>query len=1134
MAAQVVFVVPGGCVTGVKQWLGRLLHGMYQQVPVSWETRLAIKDRLFRWFAPLLRNTNSYRRWLEFQHPAETREAQLRIDARWSHDEGALSDYVGQLLRHSLPSAEHVPLTTEPAPAEVAAKAIAFYLPQFHPIPENDAWWGRGFTEWTNVSKALPQFLGHYQPRLPGELGFYDLRLVDVMRRQVELARLYGVHGFCFHYYWFAGRRLLERPLEQFLANADIDFPFCVCWANENWTRRWDGAEHDILLGQVHSDENDDAFIRDLLPILRDRRYIRVGDRPLIVVYRPSLLPDAARTLKHWRAVCREEGIGEVFLAMAQFDVHDPRVYGFDAAIEFPPHKLASALHPINPTLKVVNPEYRGHVVDYEELVDVAVAWPEPEYPMIRGVFPSWDNEARKPGRGYTFANATPAGYQRWLEHAVAQANAHPMGDEPLVFINAWNEWGEGAYLEPDRRFGYAYLQATRDALVASTTRAPAVAIVSHDAHPHGAQYLALNLARELKQMRIPVEIVLLGDGALVPDYQACAPTMLLADQSPGSLADAARALRRRGVTVALANTLASGLFAEHLRAAGIQVVGLVHELPGVIAQYGFEPHARALVQSADRIVFAAPAVEAGFARFAPLQDGQAMIRPQGLYKRNARRGEAATEQARRELRGALGIPADSQVVVCVGYADLRKGVDLFVELAGRICALRDDVHFAWIGHPDLEIQADIAERVARLGVGDHVHFPGRRTDTDLFYAGADAYALTSREDPYPSVVLEAFDAGLPVIGFAGTGGLDGLIASQGAALVPMEDVAAFARALDALLGDASARTAIAERERALIGAEYGFRSYVLDLLAQTALARPKVSAIVPNYNYARYLRERLQSIADQTLPVYEILVLDDASTDDSLAVLEAMQGTFEVPIRVVPSGRNSGSVFKQWLRGVELARGDFVWIAEADDLADHQFLERVVPPLAAGEAVMSYAQSRQIDDSGRVLANDYLDYVDEFRAERWRAPFSSTLQDELDHGFAVKNTIPNVSAVVFERSALRAALAGAIDDIASYRIAGDWLAYLHVLERGRLAFVPESLNLHRRHAQGVTIGGDLLPHLREVMRVQQYIRQRYPISERTRVQARDYAERLHRQFGLDTHEHTGLAACRDVQDLLQ
>jgi glycosyltransferase involved in cell wall biosynthesis len=954
------------------------------------------------------------------------------------------------------------------------------------------------------------------------------------MRRQVELARLYGVHGFCFHYYWFAGRRLLERPLEQFIANTDIDFPFCLCWANENWTRRWDGAEHDILLGQVHSDENDEAFIRDLIPTLRDRRYIRIGDRPLIVVYRPSLLPDARNTLEHWRAVCREEGIGEVFLAMAQFDVHDPRAYGFDAAIEFPPHKLASALHPINPTLKVVNPDYRGHVVDYDQLVDAAVNWPEADYPLIRGVFPSWDNEARKPGRGYTFANATPDSYRRWLENAVAHAHAHPMEDEPLVFINAWNEWGEGAYLEPDRRFGYAYLQATRDALVASAERAPVVAIVSHDAHPHGAQYLALNLARELKQMRIPAEIVLLGDGALLPEYRACAPTTLLAEQTPDTLASAARALRRRGVTVALVNTLASGLLAEHLRAAGIQVVALVHELPGVIAQYGFAPHAQAMVQAADRIVFAARAVEEGFARFAPLQDGQAMIRPQGLYKRNARRGEAAIEQARHELRGALGIPADSKVVVCVGYADLRKGVDLFVDLAAQTCTQRQDVHFAWVGHPDLTIEAEIAERVARLGVGGHVHFTGRRPDTDLFYAGADAYALTSREDPYPSVVLEAFDAGLPVIGFAGTGGLDGLIASHGAALVPMEDVGAFARALDTLLADAPMRAKIAERERALIASEYGFRPYVLDLLAQTMLARPKVSAIVPNYNYARYLRERLQSIADQTLPVYEILVLDDASTDDSLAVLESLQATFEVPIRVVSARSNSGSVFRQWLRGVELARGDFVWIAEADDLADHQFLERVLPPLAAGEAVMSYAQSRQIDDAGRVLANDYLDYVGEFDAARWSAPFSSTLDEELDHGFAVKNTIPNVSAAVFERRALHDALSQAIDDITSYRIAGDWLAYLHVLERGRLAFVPESLNLHRRHASSVTLGGDLFPHLREVMRVQQYIRQSYPISDQARTQAREYAERLHRQFGLESRGGTDLAACRELQDLLQ
>ncbi|HEX4854985.1 glycoside hydrolase family 99-like domain-containing protein [Arenimonas sp.] len=350
-------------------------------------------------------------------------------------------------------------------PAALRAKAIAFYLPQFHAFPENEAWWGPGFTEWTNVTRAVPQFVGHEQPQLPSDLGFYDLRVPGVMQRQVALARLYGIHAFCFHYYWFGGKRLMEAPLESFLAQPDIDFPFCLCWANENWTRRWDGRDDEVLISQEHGPENDLAFIRDLGRYLRDPRYLRIDGRPLVVVYRASLLPDAAATVARWRDYCREAGIGEIFVAMVQFDAEDPTPFGFDAAMEFPPHKLSNGFKRINEALDVVNPGYQGSVFHYQSIVDSAKAWPDRGFPLIRAVFPGWDNEARRPGKGYTFAFSTPERYRDWLAAAVAYAEQHPVAGEKIVMINAWNEWAEGAKLEPDSRHGHAYLHATRQAL---------------------------------------------------------------------------------------------------------------------------------------------------------------------------------------------------------------------------------------------------------------------------------------------------------------------------------------------------------------------------------------------------------------------------------------------------------------------------------------------------------------------------------------------------------------------------------------------------------------------------------------------------------------------------------------------
>ena len=661
------------------------------------------------------------------------------------------------------------------------------------------------------------------------------------------------------------------------------------------------------------------------------------------------------------------------------------------------------------------------------------------------------------------------------------------------------------------------------------------IVCVSHDAAFYGAQLLILHVAEVLHEhFGFGVTTVLLGDGPLTAQFERIGEVVVFSDLSwrvpakPEAVRARQMEIKRwfdEGSRHAICNTSASGQLVRMLKAEGFQVIALIHELPNLIREFHLERSVKDISQCADRVVFPATYVRDRFLPIAGIERARAVVRPQGLFRPSPYR--KAKNEAKARLREELGLRPSARVILAAGSGDRRKGLDIFCQVAARVVPGVSDAHFLWIGDDTTALAKDCKEWVQTLGLQDNVHFLGVLEDPDVYLrhmAGADLYLMTSREDPYPSVILDAMEARVPVVGFADAGGFAELLEAGAGILVPFEDREAMAAAIGALLMEPARATRMGEEGQRIIDTRFHFVDYVHDLLALVGCPRPKVSVVVPNYNYAHYLPSRLGTIIAQTYKPYEVIFLDDNSTDDSVAVASAILAKSGLPYRIVVNDVNRGCYF-QWLHGIEQARGDLIWIAEADDESDPSFLEELVTAFEDSDVVLAFSQSRQIDQDGKLIRDDYLAYTHDVSPSKWRSAYRCAGRDEIREALAIKNTIPNASGVLMKKPDL----SGIKEQLLQLRNAGDWLSYVHILKSGSIYFTPKVLNSHRVHQGGATRGGNAVRHMSEILHVQEYVRSTHELTAETAAKIEAMRQSTYEYLALDAG---GVRSYRDHPEL--
>lgn len=866
-------------------------------------------------------------------------------------------------------------------PSARQVRAIAFYLPQYHPIPENNLWWGEGFTEWTNVGKAKPLFRGHDQPKLPADLGFYDLRNAETQEAQAALARRFGVYGFCYYYYWFDGKKLLNRPIEQMLESGKPDFPFCVCWANENWSRNWDGQNRHVLLAQSYTEESNRALIREFIRMMRDPRYIRHNGKPLLIVYRIRLIPNWLETAAMWREECRAAGIGEIHLCAVRCGAEpldgQPGDFGLDAFVMFPPHESFGADK--RRVVQDLAKDFRGQIYGYDEAVDADLARFDKSYPwpVHRGVMLDWDNTARRNVEARIFLGASPARFRRWLAGIVEQEERNNPDPNSLVFINAWNEWAEGTTLEPSQRLGRGYLAAVKSALgtaaapaafplaaprrqwfpgfMARRVGAPTVLLAAHwvSARLFGGERSFLDILEALEKLEVNIVVALPGAANVLYTDLCAKRSMGIAvipyrqwaqDRAPDEAIVTLfeELIEERGIDLIYANTITHLEVLVAARRKGARTVVHARELidrdDDLVAQIGLAPAAivERVFDLADHVIANSAATATLFARAGRTQTAPNVVDAAALDMPNN--------------------PGDTINIALVSSNLLKKGVGDFIEVARRCESLAPHARFLVIG-PDNPVVA-----VLRPEAPSNVIFAGYAESPRAAMAAANiVMSLSHFAESFGRTVAEALAARRPVVAY--DHGAVSEIIEDGVSgfLVPFRDIDAAAALIAELCRDKALIARMGEAGRKRVARDFApprladnLRTALTEATGRAIGRRPparRVSVIVPVCNAPEETAACLQSLRRALDPRYaRVIVINDGSTDLRIApLLETCAGVEGFDVRTNP--QNLGYT-KTINIGVAAAGDDDVVLLNSDTIVTPGWIDGLVEAARRGDDI--------------------------------------------------------------------------------------------------------------------------------------------------------------------------------------